>query len=221
MKTYIIILTACISISPAFAQAPGARVGDVTRLQGQGHNVLMGYGLVTGLEKTGDGSKFVPTMKALASMMQRFGANIESLDDVAGAKNVAIVMVEVVIPDHGAREGDTLDVEVTALAAKSLIGGRLLPTPLVYHDRNVEGLFGFAQGRISVNGPTETSGTIRDGARVERDVFINVVASGAALRASGLSNPWIEPGESYITLVLDEAHTGWSMAAAVAQAVDK
>ncbi len=222
MKVYTyIILTACIAIRPAFAQAPVARVGDVTRLQGQGHNILMGYGLVTGLEKTGDGSKFVPTMKALASMMQRFGANIESLDDVAGAKNVAIVMVEVVIPEHGAREGDTLDVEVTALAAKSLIGGRLLPTPLVYHDRNVEGLFGFAQGRISVNGPTETSGTIRDGARVERDVFINVVASGAALRASGLSNPWIEPGESYITLVLDEAHTGWSMAAAVAQAVDK
>lgn len=205
--------------APLLGQAPVARVGDVTRLQGQGTNVLVGSGLVTGLMGTGDGTKFLPTMKQLATMMERFGGNVTSLDDVLGAKNVAIVMIEVIIPEHGAREGDRLDVAVTSLAAKSLEGGRLLSTPLIYHDRNVKGLFGFAQGRITLDGPTKTAGIIYQGARMERDVLMNVVSSGSDLRAAGFSNLWIEAGQSYITLVLE--HPSWSMAAAVAQAIDK
>jgi flagellar P-ring protein precursor FlgI len=205
----------------AYAQAPVARVGDVTRLQGQGTNVLVGYGLVVGLDKSGDGPKFLPTMKALAAMVERFGASVDSLDDIKGSQNAAIVMIEVTMPDHGAREGDQLDVAVTAVAAKSLEGGRLLPTPLVYHDRGVDGLFGFAQGGIVAQGMKKTVGTIRGGARMERDVLMNVVGTGADLLAAGFSNPWIKPDDHYVTLVLDEAHAGWSMAAAVAQAVDK
>jgi flagellar P-ring protein precursor FlgI len=56
---------------------------------------------------------------------------------------------------------------------------------------------------------------------MERDVFMNVVVTGAELRTVGFTSRWIKPHETYITLVLDEAHAGWSMAAAVAQAVDK
>lgn len=220
-KTIIIIFFVSWPGWSVLAQAPVARVGDVTRLQGQGRNVLLGYGLVAGLEKTGDGAKFRPTMESLGAMMQRFGVTIDSLDDMGGSKNVAIVMIEVVIPEHGAREGDLLDVAVTALAAKSLMGGRLISTPLVYHDRNVDGLFGFAQGQISIAGTTETVGVIRDGARVERDVLTNVLTTGSALRSVGFTSHWVQPGETYITLVLDETHAGWSMAAAVAQAVDK
>ncbi len=216
-----VIAILLVVAADALAQAPIARVGDVTRLQGQGRNTLLGYGLVTGLQKTGDGDKFMPTMRALAAMMSRFGAGVESPEDLGSAKNVAIAMVEVVVPDHGAREGDLLDVVVTAVAAKSLEGGRLLPVPLVYHDRNVDDLFGFAQGRVVVDGATNTTGIIRDGARMERDVFINVLAMGADLHAAGFTNPWIKPRDTYITLVLDEAHAGWSLAAAVAQAVDK
>lgn len=222
MKKTLSILTAALSAAPlALAQMPTARVGDVTRLQGQGTNVLTGYGLVTGLAGTGDGGNFTPTMKALASHMERFGAGIESITDVESAKNVAVVTVEVTIPEHGAREGGLLDVRVAALAAKSLAGGRLLPTPLIYHDRNVEGLFGFASGGIVVEEETPTSGLIRGGARMERDVLMNVIGSGTQLRAAGFTNPWIDGGSHYITLVLDDAHTGWSMAAAIAQAVDK
>ncbi len=207
----------------AWGQIPTARVGDVTHLQGLGRNVLVGYGLVTGLDKTGDGGKFLPTMKAVAEMMRRFGADIESIADVQTSKNTAVVMLEAVIPDHGGREGGLLDVAVTAVAAKSLEGGRLLPTPLVYHDPNVEGLFGFASGRIVVDPPPggPTTGIIRDGARLEKDVFTNVVATGAALKANGLSSPWIQAEQTYLTLVLDDAHAGWSMAASIAQAVDK
>ena len=205
----------------ARAQTPTARVGDVTHLQGQGINVLIGYGLVTGLNGTGDGGKFLPTMQNLAAMMSRFGTEIESPDDLRAAKNVAIVLIEVVVPDHGAREGEVLDVAVTALAAKSLEAGRLLSTPLIYHDRGVQELFGFAQGPIAVSEDAPNRGVIRDGARMERDVLISVVGTGADLHAAGFSNPWIERHETYVTLVLDEAHAGWSMAAAVAQAVDK
>ncbi len=205
----------------ALGQIPTARVGDVTRLQGQGTNALIGYGLVTGLEGTGDGTKYVRTMKHLAEMLGRFGAEVESLEEIEGAKNVAMVMIETVIPDNGAREGGLLDVNVTALAAKSLEGGRLLTTPLTYHDPNVEGLFAFAQGRIVLNGETKTAGVIRGGARMERDVLMNVVATGASLRAAGLVNPWVQSDQTYITLVLDDTHAGWSMAAAVSQAVDK
>ncbi len=219
--TTVVSLTLLSFTAPAAGQALVARVGDVTRLQGQGHNVLLGYGLVAGLDKSGDGDKFLPTMQALANMMGRFGASLQSLDDIGSAKNVAIVMVDVVIPEHGAREGDLLDVAVTAVAAKSLEGGRLLSTPLVYHDRNLEGLFGFAQGPVVLEGSGRTAGLIRNGARMEQDVFINVVTTGGELRASGFTSPWIEPQQTYVTLVLDDAHAGWSMAAAVAHAVDK
>lgn len=205
----------------ALAQFPTARVGDVTHLQGQGTNVLVGYGLVSGLDKTGDGGKFLPTMRALAATMERFGTRVETVDDINAAKNVAVVMVEAIIPAHGAREGELIDVAVTAVAAKSLAFGRLMTTPLIYHDRHVEGLFAFAQGAIEVDETRPTSGLIRKGARLERDVLINVVARGAELLASGFSSGWIHPDRTYVTLVLDDAHAGWSMAAAIAQALDK
>ncbi len=224
MKTHVSLLVFVASLpacASTWAQIPTARVGDVTHLQGQGRNVLLGYGLVTGLDQTGDGGKFLPTMKALAEMLRRFGSDIETIEDVQASKNAAVVMLEAVIPEHGGREGELLDVAVTAVAAKSLDGGRLLPTPLVYHDRNVEGLFGFASGRIVVDALTPTTGLIREGARLEKDVFINVVATGSSLKANGISSSWIQPEGTYITLVLDDAHAGWSMAASVAQAVDK
>jgi flagellar P-ring protein precursor FlgI len=205
----------------AVGQVPVARVGDLTRLQGQGTNVLVGYGLVTGLSGTGDGAKFLPTMGALAATLQRFGVLVQSPEDIQSAKNAAIVMVEATIPEHGAREGDTLDVMVTALAAKSLEGGRLLSTPLIYHDRSVDGLFGFAQGRIHLDGSVQTAGLIKQGARIERDVFIHVTATGAELRSAGMTSAWIRDDQTYLTLVLDEAHAGWSMAAAIGQALDK
>ncbi len=221
LNTVLVVVTWVASTGIAHADVPVARVGDVTRLQGQGTNVLVGYGLVTGLSNTGDGAKFLPTMRALGASLRRFGALVESTEDIQAAKNAAVVMVEVVIPEHGAREGDQLDVTVTALAAKSLEGGRLLSTPLVYHDRSVDGLFGFAQGRIAPDATTKTAGLIKHGARIERDVFIHVVATGAELRESGLAVGWLRDEQTYVTLVLDQAHAGWSMTSAVAQALDK
>ncbi len=207
--------------SVVHGQLPTARVGDLTHLQGQGRNVIVGHGLVTGLNGTGDGSQYIPTMRQLAELMRRFGVQVDSIEDVDASKNTAVVMLEATIPAHGVREGELLDVQVTALAAKSLVGGRLIATPLIYHDRNVEGLFAFASGRIIVEGSSLTSGFIRDGARLERDVFMTVVATGEKLRAAGIMSPFVEKKETYLTLVIDDAHAGWSMATAIAQAVDK
>lgn len=221
LKTAVAAVAAVAMTGIAAAQVPMARVGDVTRLQGHGTNVLIGYGLVTGLNGTGDGKKFVPTMQALRSMMERFGATIDTLDDVGSSDNTAVVMLEAVIPEHGAREGSLLDVQVSAISAESLMGGRLLPTPLIYHDQSVEGLFAFAQGKITTSEDLQTSGTIRGGARMERDVLMHVIARGSDLLMTGFDNPWIRTDGTYVTLVLDDAHVGWSMAAAIAQAVDK
>ncbi|MDO8632438.1 MAG: flagellar basal body P-ring protein FlgI [Phycisphaerales bacterium] len=221
LKHLLIALVVLAAADPSRGQVPTARVGDMTHLQGQGRNTLIGYGLVTGLDKTGDGSKFLPTMKAVAEMMERFGVGVESLKDVEGSKNTAVVMIEAVIPEHGGREGELLDLNVTAIAAKSLAGGRLLTTPLIYHDRNVQGLFGFASGRIVVDAATPTTGVIKEGARMERDVLVHVIATGTELKTGGFTSPWIKDDQTYLTLVLDDAHAGWSMAAAVAQAVDK
>jgi flagellar P-ring protein precursor FlgI len=221
LKHLLITLVVLAAADPSRGQVPTARVGDMTHLQGQGRNTIIGYGLVTGLDKTGDGSKFLPTMKAVAEMMERFGVGVESLKDVEGSKNTAVVMLEAVIPEHGGREGELLDVNVTAIAAKSLAGGRLLTTPLIYHDRNVQGLFGFASGRIAVDAATPTTGVVKEGARMERDVLVNVIATGTELKSGGFTSPWIKDDQTYLTLVLDDAHAGWSMAAAVAQAVDK
>ncbi len=221
-KTFCTLIIS-FSAMDAFGQLPVARVGDVTHLQGEGTNVLVGYGLVTGLNGTGDGKKSLATMAALATTLERFGQSFPSLDDLGNPKNVAVVMIEVVVPDHGVREGERLEVSVTALQAKSLLGGRLLSTPLVYHDRTVEGLFGFAQGGIEIDeeSDTQTNGLIRGGARMERDVLMNVVVYGSDISASGFRNNWIKPGQTYMTVVLDEPHAGWSMAAAISQAIDK
>ncbi len=207
--------------APCWGQAVIARVGDVTRLKGEGTNVLVGHGLVTGLNGTGDGDNYRATIERLAQGLRKLGAYVEE-EDLKGSKSVALVMLEAVVPEHGAREGERIDVIVTAVgAAKSLAGGRLLSTPLVYGDPNVDGLFATARGGIVVDADSPTSGTIRGGARMETDVFMNVVASGGELLRDGITAPWIDRDESYITLVIDGVHAGWPMAAAIAQAVDK
>jgi len=149
------------------------------------------------------------------------GSPVESLDDLSEAKNVAIVEVQVTIPEHGAREGELLDVRVSALAAKSLEGGMLFVTPMIYDDPQVQVIFAKASGPIELPDPSKpNAGIIRGGARMEQDVVNNFVATGRELQRIGIASSWVQPDQRYVTLVLDDAHAGWSMAAAVAQAVD-
>mgnify|MGYP001815208576 FL=1 len=175
------------------ASGSGLRLGDICRLKGQETNTLHGLGLVVGLRGTGD-SDAAPTARALARMMQMMGGPVTTdrfgqlnLDDVADARNVAMVFVTAEVPAVGAQPGDSLDVTVNAINAKSLEGGTLMLTPLLGPRADIPMVYAMAQGALSVSldGPP-TSATIQGGAKMEAAVT-------ASFHQDGL-----------ITLVLDK-----------------
>lgn len=215
--TSALAIVACCTWTAA-AQVT-VRVGDVTALKGQSVNRLIGQGLVVGLNGTGDGDQYAVTMRALAQTLGKLGAPINSLVELKNTKNVAIVLVDAVIPENGVREGDRIDVHVSALGgASSLAGGRLLVTPMVYEDPGVDRVFAFAAGPIQLtDADVPTVGHVSRGASVYEDVLVAFAASGAALP---FASQWIQPSEKYVTLVLDDAHAGWGLATAIAEAVN-
>ena len=177
----LIIAVALVAASlPAASSASAeARVKDVARVLGIRDNSLYGYGLVIGLNGTGDKSTASPfTPQAIASMLLRLGiaVPVERLD----GKNVAAVMVTAKLPPF-AKPGATVDVTVSSLGdATTLQGGTLLLTPLQGPDGRV---YALAQGALSVGGVSAsgesgdkvqknhpTVGRIPNGAAVEREV---------------------------------------------------
>jgi len=200
--------------------AQAARIGDLTHLQGRRVNKLLGLGLVTGLKGTGDGSDFKPAMNALASFLTEFSSPVLLLDDLKNAKNVAVVNLEVVLPENGVREGDRLDVQVTSLGGcKSLQGGRLIITPLQAASKDVKMNLALASGAIRLLDPeVPTVGVISKGAVMEEDIIHNYIALGSELP---FLNTWVEPQEEYVTLVIDDAQTSWAMAYTIAQVVNE
>ncbi|HEU4618970.1 MAG TPA: flagellar basal body P-ring protein FlgI [Gammaproteobacteria bacterium] len=165
----------------AFALPAGAeRVKDLATVGGVRANQLVGYGLVVGLDGTGDQTTQAPfTAQSLRNMLGRLGVTIPAGTNLQ-VKNVAAVMVHADLPPF-AKAGQTIDVTVDSIGnAASLRGGSLLMTPLKGADGNV---YAIAQGnlvvgglsadgrdgsRISVNIPS--SGRIPGGASVEREV---------------------------------------------------
>jgi flagellar P-ring protein precursor FlgI len=215
----IAILAVLLLATKAHGVGVTARVGDVTKVKGQRTNTLVGMGLVTGLAGSGDGDQYLPSMRPLAAALKQFSNPVTSIEDLGGSKNVAIVMLEATVPEFGAREGDRLDVRVTAFgAAKSLAGGRLLVTPLLYHDQSVQQVFAFASGALEVSGKQDlTTGLIRGGATVEQDVLLHFSARGREL-PFGAS--WIQPEARYVTLVVNDEHASWAMVHEIATAVN-
>jgi flagellar P-ring protein precursor FlgI len=156
-----------------------ARVKDVARVLGIRDNSLYGYGLVIGLNGTGDKSSSNPfTPQTIVNMLQRLGIAVP-LDKMDG-KNVAAVMVTAKLPPF-AKPGSTVDVTVSSLGdSTTLQGGTLLLTPLQGPDGRV---YAVAQGALSVGGAAAsgssgdtvqknhpTVGRIPSGALVEREV---------------------------------------------------
>lgn len=189
--------------------AAEVRVQDIARLQGQRTNRLLGYGLVVGLPGTGDGDKYAATMRALMALHERYHQPILTAADIKGNNSVAIVTVEAAIPEFGAREGQTVDVIVSAVgSAKSIKGGQLLMTPLQSikvdpHDESTWTIFAWAGGPVETpDDTTPTRGLIRQGATIDEDVFYWFVEEGA------------------ITLVLDDTHAGYTWAHMVARALN-
>ena len=179
------------------AQGAGAssRVKDIADFEGIRDNMLVGYGLVVGLNGSGDTLSNSPfTRQSLIGMLERLGVNVR--DDNVKTENVAAVMVTATLPPF-ARQGARVDVVVSALGdAKSLLGGTLLVTPLVGADGEV---YAVGQGNIAVAGfsakgegttinkGVPTGGRIPSGAIIEREVGFEL-ASMTNLRLS-LRNP--------------------------------
>ncbi len=127
--------------------AHGARIKDIASFRGVRANQLVGYGLVVGLNGTGDGAGTKFTVQSLVNMMERLG--IHTLPDEVKVSNVAAVMVTANLPPF-ARLGSKLDVLVSSVGdAKSLMGGTLLMTPLRGADNKV---YALAQGPLIVGG---------------------------------------------------------------------
>ncbi|MBI3676289.1 MAG: flagellar basal body P-ring protein FlgI [Proteobacteria bacterium] len=183
-----------VALSPLQAFA-FSRVKDLVDVQGIRDNMLVGYGLVVGLNGTGDSLRNAPfTEQSLQTMLERLGVNTRG--ETMQTKNVAAVMVTANLHAF-AGQGTRIDVTVSALGdAKSLQGGTLLVTPLFGADSNI---YALAQGPIAVGGfvaqgqaatvtrGVPTSGRISNGAIVEREISFQL--AGAASLKLSLRNP--------------------------------
>ncbi len=180
-------------VSPG-AAAP-ARIKDIVDIDGVRGNDLLGYGLVVGLNNTGDSLRNSPfTEDAIVNILERLGVNVTG--EQIRARNVAAVLVTATLPSF-ARAGGQIDVTVSAIGdAKSLMGGTLVMTPLNAADGQI---YAVAQGSIlaggivaegeaaSVTQGVPTAGTVPSGARVEREVAFDF--SQTAQMRLALRNP--------------------------------
>ena len=161
--------------------AHAARIKDIANIRGVRQNQLFGYGLVVGLDGSGDGNKSLFTVQSLASMLEKMGVTIDP-DDLK-VKNVAAVMITADLPPFS-RTGSRIDVLVNSIGdAKNLQGGTLLLTPLKGADGKV---YAVAQGPVSTGGFSYGKGTgtgvqknfptvanIVGGALIEREIANN------------------------------------------------
>ncbi len=184
MKTVSLFLAFLLSVTPALAQS---RIKDITSIQGLRDNQLVGYGLVMGLQATGDSLRNSPfTDQSIRSMLDRLGINVTA--GSVKSKNVAAVVVTATLPPFVA-QGERIDVTISSIGdASSLAGGQLVMTPLVAADGQA---YAVAQGPVSISAFTAsgdaeklsegvpTSGRIANGALIERELVgeFNALAS--------------------------------------------
>lgn len=173
-----IFLSVLMALLPAVSFAGPVRIKDLADFDGVRGNDLVGYGIVVGLDGTGDSFRNAPfTEEMLAGLLVRLGVNVT--DEALRSKNVAAVVVTAALPPF-ARSGSRIDVSVSTIGdAKSLLGGTLVMTPLKAADGNI---YAVAQGSIIAGGVAiegeaarvvqgvPTAGKIPVGARVEREV---------------------------------------------------
>ncbi len=154
------------------------KIENIASVVGVRNNQLIGYGLVVGLNGTGDGSTSAFTVRSLSNLLQTVNVKINPKD--IKSKNIAAVIVTAKLPPF-ARQGDKLNVIVSSIGdAKSLEGGTLLMTPLKGVDGNI---YALAQGSVSIGGRNgrgrgelnhATAGSILGGALVERGVAYDI-----------------------------------------------
>lgn len=187
------VVAVCVFCVPMASES--ARIKDIVSIQGVRPNQLFGYGLVIGLNGSGDKSGTEFTLQGLANMLERNGIRVNPVD--IKVKNVAAVLVSASLPPF-ARIGKKIDVTVSSIGdAKSLSGGTLVLTPLKGVDNQV---YALAQGPIAVGGYSfggaagggqtknhPTVARIAGGATVEREVPVNLARKESLVMI--LNNP--------------------------------
>jgi flagellar P-ring protein precursor FlgI len=223
MRRALYIRLAAFILGAGIAAAPVqvfafSRVKDLVEVEGIRDNMLVGYGLVVGLNGSGDSLKNAPfTQQSLQTMLERMGVNTRG--STMQTKNVAAVMVTASLPAFAA-QGTRIDISVSALGdAKSLQGGTLLVTTLFGADGQI---YAVGQGPVAIGGFTAggdaasvtrgvpTSGRISNGAIVEREIGFSL-ASEHTLRLS-LHNPDLTTASRIASAV--NAYMGGSVAEA-------
>lgn len=180
----VLVLFLFVSVNSLFA----APVKEVTNVVGIRDNQLIGYGLVVGLNGTGDGTTSAFTTQTLANLLQSVNIKVDQAD--ISSKNVAAVMVTARLEPF-ARQGDSIDIQVASIGdAKSLRGGTLLMTGLKGLDGNI---YAVAQGPISISGAAAqaNNGRIISGATVEQEIrfdLYNREMATLSLKESNLEN---------------------------------
>ncbi|MAF77011.1 MAG: flagellar biosynthesis protein FlgA [Halobacteriovoraceae bacterium] len=169
MKKISLIIAAIFTLSSPYAKM--SRLKDLVHFKGVRENPVIGYGLVIGLNGTGDGGGEIVD-SSLKRMFQKLGLNPQQ---EVSSKNVASVIVTAKLPPFG-RLGQKIDVTVSSIGdAASLAGGTLLVTPLKGGDGQV---YAVANGPLSIGGLTKgkafpTTGLIAGGATIEREIDFN------------------------------------------------
>ncbi len=186
-RAVVAVLLVGLLCPPHSAEA--VRIKDIGAIEGVRENQLIGYGLVVGLDRTGDqviGGQF--TIQAMMSMLNKMGINLVIDPIQLLTRNIASVMVTTKLPPF-AKPGQALDVVVSSMAnAKSLQGGTLLLTPLKAANQQV---FAVAQGPVSVGGflggtggpggatvtkNHQAAGVVPAGAIIEKELVVNIDA---------------------------------------------
>lgn len=209
-------LSVALIIMPLLAGAGSAqaeRIKDLAGIAGVRGNQLVGYGLVVGLDGTGDQTSQTPfTIQSLISMLSRYGVTIPPGVN-AQVKNVAAVMVHADLPAF-AKPGQTVDVTVSSMGnAKSLRGGSLLLTPLRGADNQI---YAIAQGSLVVGGFGIDGG---DGSRVTVNVpSVGRIPNGATVERS-VANPFARGDAIYFNLHSADFTTARRVADAINEAV--
>lgn len=180
MPLFLSILFLLVSFSPGFTAS--SRIKDLATIEGVRQNQLIGYGLVVGLNGTGDTLNNSPfTKQSLQAMLERLGVNTRGTN--LRTANVAAVMVTANLPPF-AQQGSRIDVTVSALGdAKNLQGGTLIATPMLGADGEV---YALAQGAITLSGwaaegeaakitrGVPTVGRIANGGLIEREIIFQL-----------------------------------------------
>lgn len=206
MKVLRSVITGCLILFSATGTVYAERIKDLASIAGVRSNQLVGYGLVVGLDGSGDSTVY--TTQSLKSMLAQFGITVPPGVN-AQSKNVAAVSLHTELPPFS-KPGQTIDVTVSSIGnAKSLRGGTLLMSPLKGADGNV---YAIAQGNVIVGG-FGISGS--DGSKVTVNVpSVGRIPGGASVERT-IANPFNVGEFVHLNLHTADFTTAQHMAAAI------